>query len=54
MEHSPKASITQSVAGLAAALTGDSALAARGDRTGLGRWLGFLPNRGKPAAPQKA
>ena len=49
MEQAPKASITQSVAGLAAAITGVTSVAEPGEKSGLGRLLGFLPNRGKVA-----
>ena len=49
MEQAPKASITQSVAGLAAAITGVTAIAEQSEKSGLGRLLGFLPNRGKVA-----
>ena len=47
MDHAPKASITQSVAGLAAALTGDSALRCAG-RPGGARplaWLSAQPRK---------
>jgi pilus assembly protein CpaE len=49
LEQAPRAAITQSVAGLAEAITGVNAMTDQDEKSGLGRLFRFLPNRGKVA-----
>ena len=53
MEQAPKASITQSVMALAAEIDGEMSITEKGEKSGLGRLLSFLPNRGKSGAKEK-
>jgi pilus assembly protein CpaE len=54
LHHAPKANITQSIIGLAAAITEDLDVSKLSEKGGLGRWLSFWPNRGKEKEPAES
>ena len=47
LEQAPKANITQSIMGLAAALSEDLDISTTGDKNKLGRWLNFFQSKSK-------
>lgn len=53
IEQAPRAGLTQSIIGLSNALKGGDAVATTtpAAKAGLGKWLGFLPGKNKPATP---
>ena len=50
LQQAPKANITQSIIGLAAAIHENVETSSEDKGSGLGKWLSFWPNKGKPAA----
>ncbi len=50
VQQAPKANITQSILGLAAAINENLDVSAMEDNNGLSKWLSFWPNKGKEAA----
>ncbi len=52
IKQAPKANITQSIVGLAAAINENLDVSAMSDKGGLSKWLSFWPNKGR--APKEA
>jgi len=50
IEQAPRAGITQAMMGLAEALSGDGSKKAVGNKSGIGRWFGFLSSKNDKAA----
>jgi pilus assembly protein CpaE len=58
LQHAPRANITQSIIGLATALSEDLSVVSSGaEKSGISRWINFWPNKpksGKEAAGQQS